>query len=441
MIKEKKKNTKFNIKKTKLQILIECIRTIFCAFLCGTVITIGLVMHARNEIIKNPFLDPHEQSRLEKKIALEIISESDLLKDLTTKNYKYCMRVGEIYEIAGEYANSQKAYESAIKKTKPNNFTPYQKLIFVLVAQENFDEVDLLLDSIKDRTDKGLIKFKTRSYLTIGDKYYSMGKFLSAAKAYERARFYYNKFSKKDSEIEKSIMNRILNSYIKVADVMVKNGLNSDAVRYLKKAENYDNENFMIKYKLAIVYSDLDPELSVSYFDSLLKEIPQEIDYDIYNLALMKSANIVDLDGRTTQAKYYRYKIHSNDLYIKRKVIYKNDLEITINSFSRKKVLFSYPLKVTYGFLNTSNYDIKALTGDFILCQNDKPIETITKSVATNDTPLLISAEEPNLINIEFKKKIFTKKELDTYTIKIYLYKDKKFKTLVCENIIPKSSF
>ena len=38
-------------------------------------------------------------------------------------------------------------------------------------------------------------------------------------------------------------------------------------------------------------------------------------------------------------------------------------------------------------------------------------------------------------------KKIFTKKELDTYTIKIYLYKDKKFKTLVCENIIPKSSF
>ena len=48
---------------------------------------------------------------------------------------------------------------------------------------------------------------------------------------------------------------------------------------------------------------------------------------------------------------------------------------------------------------------------------------------------------KPNEASVSFKKKIFTKKELENYTIKIYLYKDDKYKTFVSENIIPKRSF
>jgi hypothetical protein len=51
---------------------------------------------------------------------------------------------------------------------------------------------------------------------------------------------------------------------------MVKNGLNTDAVRFLKRAETYQPERFEIKYKLAIIFADLDPEKSVSYFNDLL---------------------------------------------------------------------------------------------------------------------------------------------------------------------------
>ena len=192
---------------------------------------------------------------------------------------------------------------------------------------------------------------------------------------------------------------------------------------------------------MAIVLSDSDPEVAVEYIEKLLKEIPQEIDYGVYNNALMKAANIADLDGRPTKAKYYRYKIHSIDLFINRKVVYKNDIETSLKSFSVKKVLFNYPLKATYQFINVSNSDIINLRGDFVLCLNDKPVETISTTVANKDNPMFCNPTKPNEASVSFKKKIFTKKELENYTIKIYLYKDDKYKTFVSENIIPKRSF
>lgn len=441
MIKERKKDTKYNFNKSKKRIIIEYVRTVFVSFIVAIFITTGLAIHARNEMIKDIFASQQAQKVLDRKVALEIITQTNLLKDLGKKTYSVCMHAGEIYEIAEDYKGAQAAYELAIQKSKPGQYKPYYKLICVLAAQENFDAAEDVLNNIKDVSDKKLIKFKTRSYLTIGDKYYSIGKFLSAAKTYEKADFYYDKFSKKDPVVEDSINRRIINAYVQVADIMVKTGLNSDAIRFLRKAESYAPNDFKIRYKLAIVLSDSDPEVAVEYIEKLLKEIPQEIDYGVYNTALMKAANIADLDGRPTKAKYYRYKIHSIDLFINRKVVYKNDIETSLKSFSVKKVLFNYPLKATYQFINVSNSDIINLRGDFVLCLNDKPVETISTTVANKDNPMSCNPTKPNETSVSFKKKIFTKKELENYTIKIYLYKDDKYKTFVSENIIPKRSF
>lgn len=441
MIKEKKKNSKYNFKKTKSQALKEYLTTVLCSLLFATIITGSLAIHARNEMIKDIFASEQQQKLMDRKLALEIITQTNLLKDLKNKTYSVCMHAGEIYETAGDYVDAQRAYELAIEKSKPGMYKPYYKLICVLVAQENFNDASALLENIKDISDKNLVKFKTRSYITIGDKYYSIGKFLSAAKTYERADFYYNKFAKKDSAVQDSITRRIINSYIQVADIMVKSGYNSEATRFLKKAEEYSPNDFNIRYKLAIVLSDSDPEKSVDYFEKLLEEIPQQIDYGVYNSALMKAANIADLDGRSTQAKYYRYKIHSIDMFINRKVIYRNDIETSLKTFSIKKSFFTYPLKATYQFLNISNADIINLKGDFVLCSNDKPLETVVKTIANKNKPLFSNNDVPNEVSIDFKRKIFTKKELEQYTIKIYLYKDEKYKTLVSENTIPYKSF
>ena len=441
MIKEKKKTTKYNIVKTKKQIFLEYTRTIFFSIFVGIIITTSLAINSRNEMLKNIYLEASVQQKIDRETALNLISQSNLLENLHSKKYSVCMHIAELYEAAGDYKDAKIVYEEAIQKAKPNDYKPYYKLLCVLLNLEDFESSQAMLNNVKDIKNIKLLKFKTRAYITMGDKYYSIGKFLSAAKSYEKANYYYNKFTKKDNKVVKSIKDRIINSYIEVADIMVKTGLNKDAIRFLKKAESFAPENTSIKYKLAIVLTDTDPEKAIPYLEELLEKIPQDIDYSIYGTALMKSANIADLDGRPTQAKYYRYKIHSIDMFLNRKVVYKNDIEIAFHPYPIKKVLFKYPIKAQYSFLNVSNTDIINLFADFELVNKNKVVETITLQVANRNKPLFSYATDPNYVKIKFNKNFFTKKEIENYTIKIYLYKDKKYKTLANENIIPLDSF
>jgi len=442
MIKEKKKITSYNYKKPLKRIFYEYFRTVFISFIVACVITTLLSVHARNEMIKNLYENVEEQHRIEKQMAEQFIkSNSNLLDDIKNKKYSICMHVGSLYETIGDDEKAQIAYESAVSKSKPGDYRAYYKLICILVNQEKFDEANSILQRLVDHPNKKLIKFKSRCYIVIGDKYYSIGKFISAAKNYEKADFYYNKFKKKDKLISDSITNRIVNSYIKAADEIVKMGYNSDAVRYLKKVQKYCPDNLKVQYKLGIILSDSDPEKSIAYFEPLLNKIPQEIDYGVYCSALMKAANIADLDGRPTKAKFYRHRIHTIDLFIKRKVIYKNDLDVILNSFKIKKVFFTYPLNAVFNFVNLSNSDITHLNADFVLSQSGKEIETITKTIADRNHPMNIGGYDSNECTVKFKKKIFTKRELGNYTIKIYAYKDEKFKTLVSEIKIPEKTY
>lgn len=440
MIKEKKKITKYNRTKTKKQVLIEYIRTIGVSFFIALLITFYLTIQARKDMVKNVYINASEKQKIEERIAKQLVAQSDLMKDLRTKSYAICMQVGHLYEVIHDYQNAQIAYELAIEKSKPQVYQAYAKLVDVLVAQEKFEEANSILDGIRDIKNKSLIKTKTRAYINMGDKYYSLGKFLSAAKSYEKAKFYYDKFAKKDKEIEKSIEVRITNAYIETAGVMVARGQNSDAVRFLKRAEKLAPNSFSIKYKLAIIYSDSDPLESVKYFDELLKERPQDIDSGTYGKALMKAANIEDAKGNFTQAKYYRYKIRSIDLFTNRKVVYKNDIEVMLLSFSVKKVWLKYKLKPVYKFANISNIDVINMSATFVLRNGEDEVERVDKNIVNRSYPLLSNGGETNEVEVVFGKNIFTKRELKQYEIDVYLYKDEKYKTLVNTIKVPLKS-
>ena len=439
MIKEKKRNSKYSVRKTKQQIIAEYMRTVGISFCVACVITTLLLFHARSEMISNLYANQDIKNKLEEQMARKLVQQSDLMKDLQSQSYAVCMHVGYLYETVHDYIKAQYAYELAIKKAGTGNYTPYFKLARVLIAQEKFKEANALLDSIRDFHNTNLVKLKSRSYIIMGDKYYSIGKFISAGKSYEKAKFYYDKFRIKDKVVEKSIEIRIVNAYLKAGDIMATSGQNSDAVRFLKKAEKYDRNNFNLRYKLAIVYSDLDPVKSTEYFEQLLKEQPQNIDYGTYCKALMKSGNIADLQGDSTKAKYYRYKIHSVDLFINRKVVYKNDIEVNLDSFSVSKFLFKYKLKPTCVFVNRSNNDIQKLSVDFVLRNKNKELEKVTKRDINTET-LYSNGGATEPISVTFGKSIFTKKELENYEIDVYLYKDEKYKTLVTTIKIPKKS-
>lgn len=438
MIKEKKIKSKYNYKKSIKIVIFEYLKTIVLSFMVAVIITFGLAIKARNEMIKNIYANIKEQKLIDRQMAEKFIqSNSDLLNDIKNKKYIVCMHIGELYETVDDYEKAQIAYESAVEKVGVGNYKPYYKLICVLAAQEKFNEINKIMSKIKDFPDKKLIKFKTKAYLAIGDKYYSIGKFIQAAKNHEKAKFYYDKFKKKDKVVEQSIENRIINSYIQVANTLVNMGYNSDAVRYLKKVEKYIPDDLIIKYKIGIILSDSNPEEAVKYLEPLFEKIPQEIDNGVYCSALMKAANIADLEGRHTVAKKYRYKIHSADLFIKRKVIYKNDIDTIIGDYTVRKVLFTYPLKLNYNFANLTGYPIKQLKADFVLSLDNKALETYTTDIATKDEPLIPNGIGQKQVEVKFKRLIFTKKELVNYSIKIYAYKDEKYKTLISETKIP----
>lgn len=438
MIKDKEKREYItqNIKQTVLSYL----RTILVSFFVALIFTIILSFHARSEMIKNIYVHAEERLKMDERIAKQIIAQSDLTKDLITKNYAICMQVGNLYASAQDYKNAQYVYEMAIEKAPPKTYQAYQKLVSVLVAQEKFDEAKKILTSIQDEKNVKLIKFKTRAFIEMGDKYYSKSKFLSAAKSYENAQFYYNRFNKRDKFIDKSIKKRIVNSYIQTADIMAKNGYNSEAIRFLQKAFNYEPNNFNIKYKLAIVYADFDPIKSVQYFEDLLEKMPQSIDYSVYTTALMKAANIADLEGNPVEAKYYRYKIHSIDVFINQKVIYKDSIQTILDSFTVRKSLFKYKLQGEYHFKNISSADIYKLSADFVLKQNDKIKEEYTVPLVNKKNPLFSYGGETKKVKVNFGKQIFTKQELNQYYIEIYIYKNEKYKTLVTKMRIPLKS-
>ena len=434
MIKEKEKVKK---EKTLNQILLEYARTVGISFLVALLITVILSIRAREAMIKNLYVSIDERQKIEERIARQLLLESNLTENLNTKNYAICMQVGNLYETAKDYRNAEIAYSKALERMPCKKYTPYYKLVSVLIAQEKFEEAEEIIKSVADVKNKNLVKFKSRAYIEMGDKYYSHGKFLKAAKCYEKAKYYYDRFSKQDKKVAKSIKTRIINSYSDAATVLVKQGYNSDAVRFLKKAEFYAPEDFHIKYKLAIIYADLDPILSLEYFEPLLKKMPQYIDYNAYNRALIKSANIYELEGNAIKAKQYRYRSHSIDLLINQKVIYKNDVEVKVTSFNIRKFLFRYRLKGVYSFKNVSNIDIYRMFADFVLKDSGKIKETYTVRCVSKQDPLYSNGYETDDIEVKMGKNIFTKKELSNYTIEVYVYKDKKFKTLLGVYAIP----
>ena len=188
MIKEVKKNRPK--KKTFLDILLEYAKTAFVAFLLSIGITVFLTFNARHEMLKNLAVDNDSNFFIDEKVAEQIVNQKNLSSALASKNYIICMQIGKLYETAKDYKKAQEAYEIAITKARSGKYYPYQKLITVLAAQEKFGEAEQIVQSIQDIQNKSLIKFKTRSYIILGDKYYSIGKFLSAAKNYEKAKYF-----------------------------------------------------------------------------------------------------------------------------------------------------------------------------------------------------------------------------------------------------------
>ena len=440
MIKEKKKKKKRR-ERTFLQEILICIKTAGISFLVAVLISSYLSYRAKQEMIKNLYVSREKRNMIEQKIAKQIVEHSDLISTLNEKNYAIAMQVGELYESAGDLANAEYAYYLATQKSPSGKYLSYLKLAIVLIAQNKIDDAEKVIASVVDTNSLSLIRFKTRAFIVLGDKYYSENKYLKAADAYEQAKYYYMRLKKVDKQVNESIRKRLVQSYLDTATVLIKNGYNSDAARFLKKALKYEPDNLNIQYRLAIVYADLDPIVSIDYFEPLIVKIPQEIDRNIFSNVLIKAANIMDIQGNSIKAKYYRYKIHTLDISAQNKVVYKEDIEVLMESFIIKKSFLTYKLMSKYTISNVSSLDIKKMSLEFVLRKGDKVREKVTvENIVSKKHPLYSNGGKISDINIKFGKNIFSKRELEQYYIDIYAYKIPEYKTLVGTLKVPLKS-
>ena len=99
MIREKKKKSKYSYKKTKAQVIGEYLRTIIISIVIAGLITLGLTIHTRNEIISNLY-DSTSQQTMDLAHAKELIEQSIHIEELSRKNYSVCLHAGELFEIA-----------------------------------------------------------------------------------------------------------------------------------------------------------------------------------------------------------------------------------------------------------------------------------------------------------------------------------------------------
>lgn len=441
MIKEKKEKNRKDNKKEFINEIIGYARNIAVSFLAAATFTVLLSFHARSEMIKNLYVQKEEKLKIERQLAQKIVAHSDFTKSLSDSNYSICLQVGRLYEAAGDYQKAEYAYYLSMQKAPSGVYTPYYRLAVTLIELGKIGEAERLIIKVPDTNNIKLIRFKTRAYIVLGDKYNSENKYLKAAENYEKAFYYYTRLEKQDKVVKKSIEDRLVNAYIETAGVIVKNGYNKDAVRFLNKALEHDPDNDIIKYRLAIIYSDLDPVQSVELFEHLMEKIPQDIDPNVYNRALIKAANMKDIEGNNIKAKFYRYRIHSLDLFINQKVIYKDEIDTFISSFVVKKFLFKYRLKAAFRFQNNSTRDITKMNAEFVLRQKDKAKEVKTVNCIRKKNTLYSNGGVTKDIVVRFGENIFTKKELENYYIDIYLYKDPKYKTLVGTYKLPSKSF
>lgn len=413
------------------------LKNIAISILIALIITICLLFNTRQHVINNFNNSYVNNLKFNKHFAKELLQNSELNINFQQQSFSTCMYFASLYYTIEQYDNAKNIYSIAMLKSKPNNYQAHLKYVEILILQNKLNEAKEFIENIPDNNNKNLIKMKSNSYLLLGDALFAQKKYLTAARYYKKSKFYYDLFKKRKKTIEEKLINDISNSYNKVADILVENNYPKEAIEYLKKARKIKPNDFITEYKLAILYSDLDPLKSLEYFEQLIKQKPQEIDSNIYIKALMHSANIESLSGNEIKAKLYRYKIYSFEELLKHKVVYKNDFDIIFQNINYSKKFFKYRINTIIRIQNHSLSNINKLYVELILKKDDKILDKITKECISNKKILQADGDLTPPIEITFNKNFLTKTDLSKLEIDIYLYKDEKYKTLIKTKTVP----
>ncbi len=352
--------------------------------------------------------------RCEKKVNFEELNLKNLSKFFTISQLEKLIeqnpddsapyiRIAEIYNRLDEPAKANSYYKKAIVVSKRSNFSLYSYAIFC--ANNGFINLATTLAEEIRTNNMKTYEFRAKIYEAIADNMDENAIYDGANMAYKIAYKYAKNVDNK--KLYNRIKEKYAVSYTKTADEKIEEGLVDEAIIDLKNSIKVKS-NPLAKYKLALVYKNIDLKMSELYMSQTLRDNPYIVNPYIYNSILDTLYNKANYENDSTKIDYYYTQKKKFTKKMLNAYLYKKDITISKPKFvSEKSGMFSKEKKYLAILLkNNTKQVIDSLYIQVHIIRNSHT-DKIEKKIITKLNPLIYYSN-PQAYKIELSDEIIT---------------------------------
>lgn len=396
--------------------------TILWALLAAGIFSGCLIYYAQYDVINN------SSSKYNEKVLNEYIKNTVIEQNINLEmnypdDYRIDMHLGYLYNIIKEYDKAEYYYKKAVAKAPLNIYRPLYELASFYIERLRFEEAQQIIDEFPQIANSALIKYQSFLYRKKGDAYYNNQKYYFALKEYEKSRYYWVKLSKPSLKYLYSLNKKLSETAVILADIAVNSNRAEEAVQFLKIAEKVTPKDFIVRYKLALMTANTDPELSCKYFDKLFKEYPTQVDYAAYYNSLIKLVNLCENQGNYNKAKLYDFRAKALLDYVYINIISKQDIDFKVTDKTLYKIGNKYKIILKFNIQNISKMSIKNMKMDIVYKLGNHTIETYTKTLIEPTNRLLPDDSINDIRIIPKNLRKYKQTDIPQISAEIYLYK------------------
>lgn len=408
-----------------IQTTLEYTRTFLLTLLVSLILAIGLLKLIQYNVYKDLTKQKPEETAIDAASIGILIEKNEYLETQRPDSYKINLKLGELYELKNDYKNAELNYQKAILKAPYNQFKPKYRLALLYAKLNLLDSAQSIMDNIQERPDKKLITYKADVYKQIADKYYNNGDYENAVEKYQKSLSYW-KILKNEEEI-KYAENSLASSYVYLAENDLDVMKPDEAINALKMALTLVDAP-ILKYKLALLLMNENPELAYQYINEVFHKQPDLINYDRTCQFISKLADESEAQGDIAQADLYRYKIKELKDYFKINILSIDDIaiedaygEIILKRFTKK-----YKINLEFRLKNISKSEIDSLFLNVVFRDEKGIIDTYSEQVVDKNSILFTGFYSPTISIKSYKKQTNDDKSPKVITADIYISKTEK---------------
>lgn len=366
------------------------------------------------------------RSRLETatgKIATSIVNSN--IRELLLKaeehpdDYTINLKLATLYEENKNLINAEREYRNALVKAPRSELALYRYAI-LCIGQNRFDDAILLIENIADSADEGIILKKLLAYQTMGDKLLENEDYLNATKMYTLG-YKYGKIL--NDKRTKTIVNKLTNSYMLLADEEISDNNYEQAVLSLETLLKYTNSP-EAKYKLALIAKPTNPKKSAKEMGDLLTLKPELVNLELYYSILSDLISAAKKEGHVEEERFYYHKQIMLKKFISKNYVFSDEFTIENTEFIGNFGLFNKKY-FTFDIKNNGLNRINKLNLMVVVTfPNKEKLEKKLLLTFNNKNKIL-----KEHIEIEIHDKNYTKNLQDQKraSIEIYAKKNRKF--------------